>query len=208
MAKKASEKLNTQTASAILRYLRISSRKVRLVANIVKKLPVKEAEAQLMLNSRRPSETILKLLRSAIANAKAKKMDESKLFISDIRVNQGPILKRWIPRAQGRATPIHKNTSHLEIVLQEGEKLAQPRFITEIKKVKKSKKQSEHTHEHKSEKDHQHEHEHLVAEQHKQEGLKNEEKIKQIKTEKQEIKKDKNVSDKGFVQKIFRRKSI
>lgn len=199
------EKLNKQTASAILRYLRISSRKVRLVANVIKKLPAKEAEAQLMLNPRRPSDAILKLLRSAIANAKAKKMDEAKLFISDIRVNQGPILKRWIPRAQGRATPIHKNTSHLEIILQEGEKIAQPRFVTEIKKVKKSNKQSEHVHDHKSEKEHKHEH---SGSEHHDENLKNEEKIKQVKPEKQEIKKDKNVSDKGFVQKIFRRKSI
>ena len=154
MAKKDIKQINSQgTASAILRYLRISPRKVRLVANVVKNLPVNEAEAQLMLHPRRPAATILKLLRSAISNAKNKKLDESKLVISDIRVDQGPMLKRWIPRAQGRATPIHKNTSHVVITLKEGEKSVQSRFVTEIKKVKKTKKEEAHKHEH------EHEHE-------------------------------------------------
>jgi large subunit ribosomal protein L22 len=194
MAKKETKQVNIPvTANASLRYLRISPRKVRLVANVIKKLPVSEAEAQLMLHPRRPASIILKLLRSAVSNAKNKKLEESKLFISDIRVNQGPILKRWIPRAQGRATPIHKNTSHVEITLKESEKPVQSRFITEIKKVKKPKKEVAHKHEHEEEG-----HEHA------------EEKAKQLKTEKQEkIKKERKASEKReFVQKLFRRKSI
>jgi large subunit ribosomal protein L22 len=194
MAKKEIKQVNISgTANASLHYLRISPRKVRLVANIIKKLSVNEAEAQLMLHPRRPAATILKLLRSAVSNAKNKKLDESKLFISDIRVDQGPILKRWIPRAQGRATPIHKNTSHVEITLKEGGKSVQSRFITEIKKVKKPKKEAGHKHEH----------------EHKEEGHEHaEEKAKQSKIEKQEIKKERKASEKGFVQKLFRRKSI
>jgi len=194
MAKKETEQKNIPSvAIAVLRYLRIAPRKVRSVVNVIKKLPIGEAEAQLMLHSRRAAKPILKLLRSAIANAKAKKMEVSKLFISDIRVDQAPMLKRWIPRAQGRATPIHKQTSHIIIVLKEGEKVVQSRFITEVKKVKKPKKEAARKHEH--EREHEHEPE-------------AEEKMKAPKTEKKPPKKEAKASGKGFVQRIFRRKSI
>ena len=163
---------------------------MRLVANIIKRKPVNEAEAQLMLHARRAAQPILKLLRSAIANAKNKKMDVTKLFVADVRVDQGPMLKRWMPRAQGRATPIHKNTSHVIIVLQEGEKSVQSRFVTETKKVKKEKKESVHEHAH----DHEHEHE---AEEPKAKP-----------TKEPELKKETKAPQKGFVQKMFRRKSV
>ncbi len=191
MEKKSEQKKNRENkmqAQAILRYLRIAPRKMRLVANIIKRKPVNEAEAQLMLHARRAAQPILKLLRSAIANAKNKKMDVTKLFVSDVRVDQGPMLKRWMPRAQGRATPIHKNTSHVIIVLQEGEKSVQSRFVTETKKVKKEKKEKAH--------EHAHEHEHEAEEP----------KTKPVKEP--ELKKETKAPQKGFVQKMFRRKSV
>ncbi len=192
--KKQIASVEIKTASATLRYLKISPRKVRIVANVLKNRSISEAEAQMMLHDRRAALPILKLLRSAIANAKAKGLDITKLVIKDIRVDQGPMLKRWMPRAQGRATPIHKTTSHLVIVLQEGLKSVQSRFVTEIKKVKKEKK-GEHTH------SHQHEHEH--------ENESEEAKKKTKEVEVKEIKKEPKASqDKGFVQKVFRRKSI
>ena len=182
-------------AQAMLRYLRIAPRKMRLIADIIKKKSVNEAEAQLMLHARRGAVPILKLLRSAIENAKAKKMDVTKLIVADIRVDQGPMLKRWIPRAQGRATPIHKHTSHVIIVLQESQKPVKSRFVTETKKVKKEKKGAEkHVHEHEHE--HENEHEHETAEEPKK------------KTTKEEIRKENKGPEKGFVQKMFRRKSV
>ncbi len=106
--------------TATLRYLHIAPRKVRLIANTLRGLPIHEAEAQLMLRSQRASEPLLKLLRSAIANAKTNaKMNPDALVVSAIRVDQGPILKRSLPRAMGRATPIHKIMSHITITLAE-----------------------------------------------------------------------------------------
>ena len=196
MANKETVKVNNPiTASATLRYLRIAPRKTRLVAHIIKKLSVNEAEAQLMMHARRAAVPILKLLRSAVANAKAKKMDVEKLVISDIRVDQAPMLKRFMPRAQGRATPIHKMTSHIVIVLKEAEKSVQSRFVTEIKKVKKPKKETENKHDH----THKHEHAHQVEEKTKK---------SEAPEIKKEVKKETKPSDKGFVQKMFRRKSI
>jgi hypothetical protein len=83
--------------------------------------------------------SISKLLKSAVANAKNKNMDVNKLFIESITVNQGPMLKRFLPRAQGRATPIQKKMSHLSVTLGEKENLANKYTIYEIKKDKKSK---------------------------------------------------------------------
>lgn len=198
MAKKETAQVNNLiTASASLRFLRIAPRKTRLVAHVIKKLPIGEAEAQLMMHPRRAAVSILKLLRSAIANAKAKKMDASKLFVADIRVDQAPMLKRFMPRAQGRATPIHKMTSHITITLKEGEKSVQSRFVTEVKKVKKPKKEAAHKHEHVHEHEHEHEHEHA-----------HEVEEKPKKQEKPEVKKEVKAPGKGFVQKMFRRKSI
>ena len=97
--------MKTQTAQ--LNHLHMAPRKVRLVAHFIKGLSVNEAEAQLLNNSKRASVPILKLLRSAIANAKnTKQLSADNLIIKEITVNQGPMLKRWMPRAQGRATMI------------------------------------------------------------------------------------------------------
>jgi large subunit ribosomal protein L22 len=126
-----------------LNYLHIAPRKVRLLANVIKGLPVNEAEAQLYLRPQRASKPLLKLLRSAVANAKHnQKADVDKLVVSSIWVDQGPVFKRFLPRAMGRATPIRKKTSHVTLILTESEKKFEPKFnvVTEQPKVKKEKK--------------------------------------------------------------------
>ncbi|OGY65052.1 MAG: 50S ribosomal protein L22 [Candidatus Harrisonbacteria bacterium RIFOXYA1_FULL_48_8] len=126
---------------AQLNYLKISPRKVRLIANTIRGLSVREAEAQLLLRVQRSAKPLLKLLRSAVANARNNKLDAARLFISDIRVNPGPMLKRILPRAQGRATPIHKKMSHVSVVLQEAEGAFKDRFVINppVKKTKTKK---------------------------------------------------------------------
>ncbi|TSC96699.1 MAG: LSU ribosomal protein L22p (L17e) [Parcubacteria group bacterium Athens0714_26] len=131
--------MNTETVK--LKFLHIAPRKVRLVANALRGLRVNEAEAQLLMRPQRSSYPILKLLRSGIANAvHNKKMDVDRLFIDKILVDQGPSLKRSMPRAMGRATPILKRTSHITLVLIEVEKKRIPRFNIITKKPKKAKK--------------------------------------------------------------------
>jgi large subunit ribosomal protein L22 len=110
--------MKTQTAK--LRYLHIAPRKVRLVANAIKGLSVNEAEAQLLMSPRRPASDLIKLLRSAVANAKHNaQLSPERLFVKEIRVDQGPMLERYMPRAMGRATAIQKKSSHVTLVLAE-----------------------------------------------------------------------------------------
>lgn len=105
-------------AKAKLNYLRIAPRKVRSVADLIRRKPVEEALAQLKFSPKRSAKPLFKLLRSAIANAKsAAQLNEEDLYIKEIKVDQGPSYKRWMPRAFGRASPIRKKTSHVTIVL-------------------------------------------------------------------------------------------
>ncbi len=122
---------------ATLRYLRQAPRKVRSVGDLIKGMPVNEAEAQLMIQTRRPSKALLKLLRSAVANAKnSKTVDPQHLFVSGIHVDGGPMLKRILPRARGSASPIQKKMSHVTLTLGVNEAL-KPRFtIVPPKKAK------------------------------------------------------------------------
>jgi len=102
-------------AKAQLNYLRISPRKARQVANLVRGLPIAEAEQQLRFCAKRAAKPLLKLLKSALANAK----NAPDLYISEIRVNPGPTLKRWRARARGIAAMIRKRTSHIIIILEQ-----------------------------------------------------------------------------------------
>ena len=110
------------TASAQLNYLRMAPRKVRLVVDVIRGMSAFEAEAQLMMMKKRAAPAILKLLRSVISSAKAQNMVGTKLKVATIRVDQGPTLKRSLPRAKGMATPIHKKSSHVTIILSETDK--------------------------------------------------------------------------------------
>ncbi|MDI6591661.1 MAG: 50S ribosomal protein L22 [Patescibacteria group bacterium] len=106
--------------TAKLRYLRIAPRKVRLVADLIRGKKVEEAQNILNFTVKRAAKPLLKLLKSAIANAKNNfQLEESNLYISKILVDEGPKYKRWRARARGRADQIQKKTSHLTLVLDE-----------------------------------------------------------------------------------------
>lgn len=135
--------METQTAQ--LNYLRIAPRKVRSVGDLIKGLSVNEAEAQLLVQRRRPAKALLKLLRSAVADAKNNKhLNPDHLFIVSIRVDQGPMLKRSLPRARGSASPIHKTMSHVTLVLGVNENLKSRFKIVVHKKIKPVPGQESH----------------------------------------------------------------
>lgn len=101
-----------------LRHLRISPRKVRLVINLVRGMDAGLAESQLDFLPKRAALPVLKLLRSALAAADNDfKLEKKDLYISEIRVDEGPILKRYTSKAMGRSAPIHKKTSHITLIL-------------------------------------------------------------------------------------------
>ena len=107
-------------STATVRYERISSRKIAIVANLIRGKNVDEAMAILKFTRKAGSEVLIKLLKSAIANAENNKnMTHSKLYIAEIYSNQGPTLKRIRPAAKGSAVRIRKRTSHTTIVLKE-----------------------------------------------------------------------------------------
>lgn len=109
--------------SAKLKNLRVSPRKTRLVAGLVRGKDIDTARNQLQFSKKKTSENILCLLNSAVANAKNNfNLEENNLFVSSIVVEEGPTLKRWTPRAMGRASAIHKRTCSVIIVLDEIEK--------------------------------------------------------------------------------------
>ena len=106
-------------AHAIARYIKMSPRKVRLLADLIRGKDVAWAEIQLQLASKMAREPLQKLLHSVMANAEGKKMNPEKLYVKSIQVNGGPVLKRSRARAFGRAAPIRKRTCHIAIVLGE-----------------------------------------------------------------------------------------
>ncbi len=177
----------------------MSPRKVRLVTNLIKGMGAPQAQAQLSFLVKKPAPLILKLLKSAVANAKNNfELSEDNLYIKQILVEVGPSLKRWLPRAMGRATPILKRTSSIKLVLDE-------RTVT-AKKVKKPSKPE------------------IVKPE--DVSVAPEQKTEKIETEKSEVKtktpppvkpfgassqsKEKNFSRQTFgnIKKMFRRKSI
>ncbi len=109
-------------ARAILRYARISPRKVNIVNDLIRNKSVGEAMGILYNTPKAASELLIKLLGSAVANAENNfGMSSDNLYISEIYANEGPTLKRIRPRAQGRAFRIMKRTSHITIVVKEKE---------------------------------------------------------------------------------------
>ena len=134
--------------SAIQRTARQSPYKMRLVADQIRGKSVNEALGLLRFSKKHAATQIEKVLNSAVANGefKAREGDESidvdTLYIKHIVVNEGPALRRFMPAAQGRATPIRKRTSHVEIVLEAREAARAPRSTrtTEVatKKARKS----------------------------------------------------------------------
>ena len=126
---------------AQLKYLRIAPRKVRLVADLIRGKSTLQAQTILNFTIKKAAVPLLKLLNSAIANAKNNfKLEEANLFISKIEVNEGPKYKRFRARARGQAYEIQKKTSHINIVLDEKKKKTVSK--AKVKKTKKHVTQS------------------------------------------------------------------
>jgi large subunit ribosomal protein L22 len=110
-------------ATAKLRYLRITPRKVRVVANLIRGKNVSAALAQLAYVEKRAAEPVAKLLRSAVANAEQASKDQSldvdQLTVKELMVDQGPSLRRFMPRAMGRAFKVLKKTSHISLTISD-----------------------------------------------------------------------------------------
>ena len=116
------EKTEIAEARATLSYARISSRKVKIVADLMRGKSVDEALKIVQFAPKASSEILEKLLNSAIANAENNHfMNRSNLYVAEIYANQGPTLKRIRPAAKGSAVRIRKRTSHITIVLREKE---------------------------------------------------------------------------------------
>ena len=109
-------------AKAYLRNARISPRKVQIVMDLIRNKPVNEAVAILQHTPKAACEPLLKLVKSAMANAENNfSMNGDALYVAECYVTPGPIMKRIQPRAQGRAFRIYKRTSHITVVLKEEE---------------------------------------------------------------------------------------
>ncbi len=173
------------------KYIRVAPRKVRLVANLVRGMKVDEAEHALQFTVKRSTTPILKLLKSAVANAEHNfNMSKEDLYIAEIRVDGGPIIKRFRPRARGSASPIYKRTSH--ILLRVGSVSEKP---GDDKKKSKKKEKA------KIEK--------VYQEEKPKEEKSIDKKGKKEKGEKESSSiKDKTKDTKGDKKTIFRRKSI
>jgi large subunit ribosomal protein L22 len=133
--------MNSHTVK--LNGLRLAPRKVRLVADLVRGMSVNEAEARLSLDRHRAAKPLLKLLRSAMAGARQKELDPEVLFISEIRVDQGIMMKRFMARAQGRGVQIQKKSSHIILGLGENPNQSRGRFTVPQSKKKASKEVKE-----------------------------------------------------------------
>ncbi|MDR2018980.1 MAG: 50S ribosomal protein L22 [Syntrophobacterales bacterium] len=100
--------------------IRISPRKVRLIGDLLKKKNINDASGLLTYMPQKASGILKKLLDSAVANARQKKyVDIDNLFVKNVIVDGGPVIKRFLPRAMGRATKIRKRMSHITMVLDE-----------------------------------------------------------------------------------------
>lgn len=180
-----------KTQRVQLNYLRIAPRKVRAVASLLRGLSAVNAEAQLRISPRRASTPLLKLLRSAVSAAKQKQMKQDHLFVREIRVDQGPDTRRYIPRAMGRATPIEKKSSHVILMLAEAEKAFPARFAVLTSAQKEKPKRGA--------KPPAEKHHHIEAEESKKPR---EAPVKEVASKKEAPRRE------GVVKRIFRRKAI
>lgn len=110
-------------ARCVTRYLRVAPRKMRLVADLIRGMNVNDAIQTLQFTQKRAAVPVLKAVKSAVANLvnseKASNVDPDKLFVKTVFVDEGPTMKRYLPRAMGRATLIRKRTSHLTLYVAE-----------------------------------------------------------------------------------------
>ena len=141
------ESTETKVFRAVHRYARIQPRKARLVATMVRGLPVNDAIALLQTHPRRAAHLLHKVVKSALANASNDlDVDLNALVVAEACVDGGPLLggrARWRPRAMGRATPILKRTSHLRIGLREAPSLRKRRGSKKEQEKKEAAAQAE-----------------------------------------------------------------
>jgi large subunit ribosomal protein L22 len=134
MAKEAVKENKVVEVKAHVKTLRISPRKMRLITNLVKNMWADEAVAQLQFTNKKGARYVAEAIKSAIANGSHNfNMKKEQLFVKAITCDQGPVLKRFMPRAQGRATPIRKPTTHLHVVLAEKEGKRKGVFAVQFK---------------------------------------------------------------------------
>jgi len=106
--------------TAKVKSIKVSPRKVRLVVDLIRNLNIDKALEELKFINKKVAITVIKLIKSGIANAEHNyNIDRNNLYIKEIRVGEGKTLKRWMPRAHGRATTIRKRMSHVDLVLSE-----------------------------------------------------------------------------------------
>lgn len=119
MADKSIQPNTAQTVVAHARSLRIAPRKLRLVANLVKQMRAEDALVQLQFVNKRGTEIVIKLIKSAIANAEHNfSLDPAGLYIQSITCDAGQVMRRYMPRARGSASPLNRRMSHLHVVLE------------------------------------------------------------------------------------------
>ena len=110
-------------AQAAHRYVRLSPRKARLVADLVRGKPVGDAIGVLQQLPKKAARVLVKALKAVVANAEStQRVDVDRLYVKRITVDEGPTMKRFLPRAHGRATMIRKRSSHLTVVVDEVER--------------------------------------------------------------------------------------
>jgi large subunit ribosomal protein L22 len=126
MATRSKEKSQARRANAdkrphaIAKYIRISSRKVKVVIDLIRGKSVSEARGILLYTPKAASEPVLKVLNSAVANAENNQgISADTLYVAECFANQGPTLKRFRPRAKGSASRIRKRTSHITVILDQ-----------------------------------------------------------------------------------------
>lgn len=128
-----------QYATAKLSSFRMSPRKVRLIAGLIRGMKVNVALGELEHRAKRAAPTVGKLVESAVANAKALGMNIENLRIVEIRVDKASVIKRSMPRAFGRAFPIHKHNSHIMIKLGEDVAAIKPAAVKAVKAASTTK---------------------------------------------------------------------
>jgi len=190
--------------TAKLNNLRISPRKTRLAASLIKDCGVDEALFQLKNTVKRSNPCLEKLLNSAVANAENNfGLDRDNLYIYNIQIGGGPTLKRWMPRAHGRATTILKRTSNIKLVLEErvegkNRKSKEQIKKEKIKRAKNAKKLKKEMAEGKK----------ITEEKAESKNKKSEKVVAEHKKEHHEIESERKQSrESGWAKKIFRRKS-
>jgi len=130
------------------KFIKMSPRKIRLVVNVIRGMEINKALNQLQFIRKWAAKPEMKLVNSAIADAENNfKLSKDNLYIKEVRVDEGPTIHRWMPKAHGRATPIRKRSSHIILTLSEIKETARPKIkkekIEPPVKLKESVKEKE-----------------------------------------------------------------